>query len=111
MLRLLQDDKLREPFDKCQQQIKKLRQYLSKYKLKNNDQNVMKNLSENKNNEFMNKIKEKYQKHNRIQLRRTLYGHFGKTTGSSWSPKSNLYNILSCSQGGKLIIWNALTSK
>lgn len=40
-----------------------------------------------------------------FQTRRTLLGHFGKVAALDWSSEPN--SILSASQDGKLIVWNA----
>lgn len=45
----------------------------------------------------------------RPQSRRTLRGHFGKIYAMHWSP-ANKDNLVSASQDGKLIVWNAFTS-
>eukprot|EP00933_Yihiella_yeosuensis_P082988 TRINITY_DN97043_c0_g1_i1.p1 TRINITY_DN97043_c0_g1~~TRINITY_DN97043_c0_g1_i1.p1 ORF type:complete len:354 (+),score=19.22 TRINITY_DN97043_c0_g1_i1:22-1083(+) len=45
----------------------------------------------------------------KIQLRRTLRGHFGKIYAMQWSPASS-QNLVSASQDGKLIIWNAYSA-
>lgn len=42
------------------------------------------------------------------KLRRTLKGHFGKVYAMHWSGDSQ--NILSASQDGKLMVWNAFTT-
>jgi guanine nucleotide-binding protein G(I)/G(S)/G(T) subunit beta-1 len=43
-----------------------------------------------------------------IKLRRTLKGHFGKVTAMHWAGDS--IGLLSGSQDGKLILWNAVTT-
>ena len=43
------------------------------------------------------------------KLRRTLKGHFGKIYAMQWSCKEN--ELVSASQDGKLIIWNAYTNE
>jgi len=43
-----------------------------------------------------------------IKQRKTLKGHFGKVYSMHWSGDST--NLISASQDGKLIIWNALTT-
>jgi len=43
-----------------------------------------------------------------IRLRRTLKGHFGKVYAMHWS--GNSQDVISASQDGKLIIWNAFTT-
>ncbi len=43
-----------------------------------------------------------------IKSRRTLKGHFGKVTALHWSGDSQ--TVVSASQDGNLIFWNALTS-
>ena len=43
-----------------------------------------------------------------LKLRRMLKGHFGKVYSMSWS--SNSKDLVSASQDGKLIVWNALQS-
>ncbi len=40
------------------------------------------------------------------QIKRTLRGHFGKIYAMQWSPATT-FNLVSASQDGKLIIWNA----
>jgi guanine nucleotide-binding protein G(I)/G(S)/G(T) subunit beta-1 len=47
-------------------------------------------------------------KANAIALRRTLRGHFGKVYAMQWSSDSR--HMVSASQDGKLIIWNAWTA-
>lgn len=42
-----------------------------------------------------------------FQTKRSLTGHFGKVYALDWSSEPNM--VLSASQDGKLIIWNALT--
>ena len=42
-----------------------------------------------------------------FQTRRNLQGHFGKVYALDWSSEPNI--VLSASQDGKLIIWNAFT--
>jgi guanine nucleotide-binding protein G(I)/G(S)/G(T) subunit beta-1 len=42
-----------------------------------------------------------------FQTRRNLQGHFGKVYALDWSSEPNM--VLSASQDGKLIIWNAFT--
>jgi guanine nucleotide-binding protein G(I)/G(S)/G(T) subunit beta-1 len=42
-----------------------------------------------------------------FQTRRSLQGHFGKVYALDWSSEPNI--VLSASQDGKLIIWNAFT--
>lgn len=43
-----------------------------------------------------------------IKMRRTLRGHFGKVYSMHWASDSQ--TLVSASQDGKLIIWNALTT-
>mmetsp|Transcript_19858 Transcript_19858/g.27557 ORF Transcript_19858/g.27557 Transcript_19858/m.27557 type:complete len:350 (+) Transcript_19858:163-1212(+) len=43
-----------------------------------------------------------------IKCRRTLKGHFGKVTALHWGGNSK--DLVSASQDGKLIIWNAVTT-
>lgn len=43
-----------------------------------------------------------------IKLRRTLKGHFGKVYAMNW--KNDSETLVSASQDGKLIIWNAITT-
>lgn len=43
-----------------------------------------------------------------IKMRRTLKGHFGKVYAMHWASDSQ--TLVSASQDGKLIIWNALTT-
>lgn len=43
------------------------------------------------------------------QFKRQLRGHFGKIYAMQWSPSSG-QNLVSASQDGKLIVWNAFSS-
>lgn len=43
-----------------------------------------------------------------LKLRRSLKGHFGKVTSMHWA--GNSVNLVSASQDGKLIVWNAVTT-
>ena len=43
-----------------------------------------------------------------VKCRRTLKGHFGKITAIHWGPDST--KIISASQDGNLLLWNAVTS-
>jgi guanine nucleotide-binding protein G(I)/G(S)/G(T) subunit beta-1 len=45
----------------------------------------------------------------KMSIKRTLRGHFGKIYAMQWSPAA-AHNLVSASQDGKLIIWNAYTS-
>ena len=42
------------------------------------------------------------------KLRRTLAGHFGKVYAMHWAGDST--HLVSASQDGKLIVWNAVTT-
>jgi len=44
----------------------------------------------------------------KIQMRKTLKGHFGKVYAMHWAGDSE--KVVSASQDGKLIIWNAMTT-
>ena len=45
---------------------------------------------------------------NRLKVRRELNGHFGKIYAAHWAGDN--IHLLSASQDGKLIVWNALTN-
>jgi guanine nucleotide-binding protein G(I)/G(S)/G(T) subunit beta-1 len=45
----------------------------------------------------------------RVDCRRVLKGHFGKIYSLQWSPDDSTH-VVSASQDGKLIIWNAFTT-
>ena len=45
-----------------------------------------------------------------FQLRKILKGHFGKIYCAQWANNGDDYRLVSASQDGKLVIWNALTS-
>ena len=45
-----------------------------------------------------------------ITPRRSLKGHFGKIYAMHWAGESMSDNLVSASQDGKLIVWNALTT-
>ncbi|KAK1397224.1 Guanine nucleotide-binding protein subunit beta-2 [Heracleum sosnowskyi] len=45
----------------------------------------------------------------KLGLQRTLQGHSGKVYSLDWTPEKN--RIVSASQDGRLIVWNALTSQ
>ena len=45
-----------------------------------------------------------------ITPRRSLKGHFGKIYAMHWAGEAMSENLVSASQDGKLIVWNALTT-
>lgn len=45
-----------------------------------------------------------------IKMRKHLKGHFGKIYAMHWAQREGDYGLVSASQDGKLIIWNAFTT-
>mmetsp|Transcript_23342 Transcript_23342/g.75179 ORF Transcript_23342/g.75179 Transcript_23342/m.75179 type:complete len:356 (-) Transcript_23342:139-1206(-) len=48
--------------------------------------------------------------HHTLQPLRTLAGHFGKVYAMHWAGEAFPFNLVSASQDGKLIVWNAFTA-
>lgn len=45
-----------------------------------------------------------------LTVQRTLSGHFGKVYAMQWAGEGLPFNLVSASQDGKLIVWNAFTT-
>jgi len=92
-------DDNRQKIDQLNQEIKELKDAVKKNKEKKDDTNLQDYVSEN-NVETLHGDK--------LKVRRTLKGHLAKIYAMHWSKNPVL--LVSASQDGKLLVWDALTT-
>lgn len=91
---------LAEEIAKCKAEIEELKQRLDKQKADENGE-ILANSAKDANH-----VPAKVA----LKQRRILKGHFGKIYAMHWGSNANSKQLVSASQDGKLIIWNAFTT-
>jgi len=95
----MSQDNTREKIDELNAQINDLKAKIAKNKEKKNDMNL---------NDYINENKIEIEHGDKLKVRRTLKGHLAKIYAMHWSKNPVL--MVSASQDGKLLVWDALTT-